>query len=68
MNEIQVNAVVTELKGIIDGLTQRVMDLAGGFSLVSQQRDALQKEIEELKAQPKTKSKKPTQPKEGDLL
>lgn len=67
MNELQVNAVVGELKGIIDGLTQRVMDLAGSLSVVSQQNEILQKELEELKAQPKTKSKKPTQPKEGDL-
>ena len=67
MNEIQVNAVVGELKGIIDGLTQRVMDLAGNLSIVSQQNEALQKEVEELKARSTKKTRNSTQPKEGDL-
>ncbi len=49
MNQPRVNAAIAELKGMIDGLTQRLLDVSGDLAEERLKNETLTKELEELK-------------------
>ena len=51
MNEIRVNATITEMNNLINSLIQRNLNFAGDLATANKMLDDAQKQIEELQKQ-----------------